>query len=89
MTHFSEYLSSHQGEGYICDPESQKLIHQYSSSMSSVSLVIGPEGGFTQNEISEANKKGLKSLSLGPRILRTETAPIVAMTLLQHRWGDL
>lgn len=52
-------------------------------------LLIGPEGGFTQEEIEHAAAQHFDVLSLGPRILRTETAPIAALTLLQYRYGDL
>lgn len=52
-------------------------------------LLIGPEGGFSQEEIEHAAAQHFDVLSLGPRILRTETAPIAALTLLQYRYGDL
>ncbi|HEX7718917.1 MAG TPA: 16S rRNA (uracil(1498)-N(3))-methyltransferase [Woeseiaceae bacterium] len=56
---------------------------------SRVMLLIGPEGGFSHNEIGEAEAAGFEACSLGPRILRTETAAIAAIALLQARWGDL
>jgi 16S rRNA (uracil1498-N3)-methyltransferase len=56
---------------------------------SSCALLIGPEGGLTQEEVEQAQTHGYTGLSLGPRILRTETAPIAALTLLQYIWGDL
>ncbi len=49
---------------------------------------IGPEGGFDQSEIEQAENKGFTSLLIGPRILRLETAVISALTLCQARWGD-
>jgi 16S rRNA (uracil1498-N3)-methyltransferase len=52
-------------------------------------ILIGPEGGFTDTEISLAQEKGFKAYSLGPRILRAETAAICATTLIQHRLGDI
>ncbi|MDI5987447.1 16S rRNA (uracil(1498)-N(3))-methyltransferase [Halomonas sp. M4R5S39] len=52
-------------------------------------LLIGPEGGLSAAEVEAALAAGFSSLSLGPRILRTETAPVVALSLLQHRFGDL
>ncbi|MEX0975903.1 MAG: 16S rRNA (uracil(1498)-N(3))-methyltransferase [Woeseia sp.] len=55
----------------------------------SVMLLIGPEGGLSDNEISEATAAGFEVCSLGPRILRTETAAIAALAVLQSRWGDL
>ena len=54
-----------------------------------VALLVGPEGGLSDEEISAAERHGFKSLQLGPRVLRTETAPLVALSLLQARWGDL
>jgi 16S rRNA (uracil1498-N3)-methyltransferase len=50
-----------------------------------VSVVCGPEGGFTENEVASAIKAGWKSVSLGKRILRAETAPLVALTVLMYR----
>ncbi|MFK7793927.1 MAG: 16S rRNA (uracil(1498)-N(3))-methyltransferase [Gammaproteobacteria bacterium] len=49
---------------------------------------IGPEGGFNQDEILQAEHKGFTSIKIGPRILRLETAVISALTLCQSRWGD-
>lgn len=54
-----------------------------------VSLTTGPEGGFSDREVEMASKAGLSGLSLGPRILRAETAPVAALTLLQYEFGDL
>lgn len=55
----------------------------------SASLLVGPEGGISATEFTYLIEKGCQPLSLGPRILRTETAPIVALGLLQHYLGDL
>ncbi len=49
---------------------------------------IGPEGGFTQQEINLAVQLGFKTAQIGPRILRLETAVISALTLCQFNWGD-
>jgi 16S rRNA (uracil1498-N3)-methyltransferase len=54
-----------------------------------VSLLIGPEGGFSREEVALANARGFISVRLGPRVLRTETAPVVALSVLQYLWGDL
>lgn len=54
-----------------------------------VTLLIGPEGGLSDEEITAAEGRGYYPLSLGPRVLRTETAPLVALTALQLLWGDL
>jgi 16S rRNA (uracil1498-N3)-methyltransferase len=55
----------------------------------SVALLIGPEGGFSETEVAEARDAGFVPVSLGPRIMRTETAAIVAAALIQSFLGDL
>lgn len=55
---------------------------------SSVCLAIGPEGGFDDTEINNAKNAGFDAVAIGPRIFRTETAPIAALSLLQYQWGD-
>jgi 16S rRNA (uracil1498-N3)-methyltransferase len=55
----------------------------------SAALLIGPEGGLTEAEVTAAETAGFNRWCLGPRVLRTETAPIVALTALGLRWGDL
>lgn len=52
-------------------------------------ILIGPEGGFTKREIDLAEENGYVALGLGPRILRTETASIAVVSILQHLFGDL
>lgn len=56
---------------------------------SSIALLIGPEGGLSEVEIGLAESAGYHSLQLGPRVLRTETAPLAAIALLQGKWGDM
>jgi len=53
-----------------------------------VALLVGPEGGLSDNEKALALSKGFFGLKLGSRILRTETAPVAALALLQHWWGN-
>ncbi|MGA9771064.1 MAG: 16S rRNA (uracil(1498)-N(3))-methyltransferase [Blastocatellia bacterium] len=54
-----------------------------------VTAIIGPEGGWSDNELALFEQHGAKSITLGPRILRTETAAITALALIQHALGDL
>jgi len=54
----------------------------------SVALLVGPEGGFKSLEVEQAQQAGFDSIMLGPRILRTETAPLAAISVLQYLWGD-
>lgn len=56
---------------------------------SSVTAMIGPEGGWSEDEFSLFVARGVTSVTLGPRVLRTETAAIAAMTLIQYALGDL
>lgn len=54
-----------------------------------VALLVGPEGGLSDPEIAAAREQGFYPAALGPRVLRTETAPVAALTLCQWLWGDL
>ncbi|WP_426349180.1 16S rRNA (uracil(1498)-N(3))-methyltransferase [Alloiococcus sp. CFN-8] len=54
-----------------------------------IAIVIGPEGGFTEEEINLLKDIGAEIITLGPRILRTETAGVVTASLLQYEMGDL
>lgn len=55
----------------------------------SISFLIGPEGGLDDEEIREAEHQGFNALSFGNRVMRTETAPIAALSIAQFLWGDL
>ena len=55
----------------------------------SINIVIGPEGGLNDDEIDWASHHGYQKLSLGERILRTETAGLAVLSILQFLWGDL
>lgn len=54
----------------------------------SLAFLIGPEGGLTDNEVAQAQSQGFHAARLGPRVLRTETAPVVALSVAQQLWGD-
>lgn len=56
---------------------------------SRLALMIGPEGGLSGEEIRLAEEKGFSATALGPRVMRTETAPVAAIALCQWLWGDL
>jgi len=55
----------------------------------SIALLIGPEGGFTEDEVQQMQNTNLTAISFGPRILRAETAAIAGISACQQRWGDL
>jgi len=54
-----------------------------------VSILVGPEGGLSDTETEDINARGVTAVSLGPRILRTETAGPAAISVLQAKAGDL
>jgi 16S rRNA (uracil1498-N3)-methyltransferase len=58
-------------------------------SIKNIVLLIGPEGGFSKKEVSSAVRHGFIEVSIGPRILRTETAPIAALSIIQYELGDM
>jgi len=73
----------------ILHPKSQKSLSSIELSNNELTLMIGPEGGFSDAEVERAQENGCQSISLGPRILRAETAVVSAVSNAQHLWGDL
>jgi 16S rRNA (uracil1498-N3)-methyltransferase len=59
------------------------------SARRAITVLIGPEGGLEDVEQEAALAAGFKAVRLGPRVLRTETAAIAALTIIQHHFGDL
>lgn len=53
-----------------------------------LAFLIGPEGGLSDAEVEQAHGAGFLPARLGPRVLRTETAPVVALAVAQQLWGD-
>jgi 16S rRNA (uracil1498-N3)-methyltransferase len=56
--------------------------------VAAATILVGPEGGLTERETSVALRAGFKAFRFGPRVLRTETAPLAVIAALQARWGD-
>jgi 16S rRNA (uracil1498-N3)-methyltransferase len=73
---------------WICVPEQPMRLQNMVVNQSAI-LLTGPEGGFSEAEIEVAMAAGFMRTGLGPRILRTETAPLVAISVLQFLAGDL
>ncbi|MCY4329554.1 MAG: 16S rRNA (uracil(1498)-N(3))-methyltransferase [Endozoicomonadaceae bacterium] len=67
---------------------SDKTLMQQSCYPDSVAVLTGPEGGLSDAEIAMAKKQAFETITLGPRVLRTETAPLGAIAVLQYLWGD-
>lgn len=88
---FNVFIQKKDELKIICCPKQHKdlLDLENNAITKNILLLIGAEGGFSDAEIQLALKQDFITMSLGPRILRTETAPIVALSLLQQKWGDL
>ena len=80
-----------------CDASLKLVLHHRTKSSltdtprpsAEVALLIGPEGGLSEREIEQAITLDFSPLALGPRVLRTETAPLAAIAILQSLWGDM
>ena len=86
-----EFLRQPPGESVrlLLSPSATRRIEDVPRPASSVTVLIGPEGGLSGEEQSDAQAAGFTEVNLGPRVLRTETAAIAALTLLQREFGDL
>lgn len=86
---FQDYLQNAQsGTRAILEPGSDTSLADIPAA-GEYSLLSGPEGGFSEQEVAIAQATGFLPVSLGPRILRTETAPVAALAILQAKFGDL
>jgi 16S rRNA (uracil1498-N3)-methyltransferase len=72
----------------VLDPSAEKGFTALEQ-QEDITLLIGPEGGLSETEIGQANAAGFQSVCFGPRILRTETATVAALAVVQTLWGDL
>lgn len=88
---YGDWLSTHtKVSGLVLSPTAEHTLQRLPSSLSEkmIYLLIGPEGGLTEEEVLQGTQKGLTSIRLGPRVLRTETASVVVLSALQTLWGD-
>lgn len=72
----------------LLNPVGAKRLADTNKPESNVELLIGSEGGLSKSEIDLATSQGFQSIVLGPRILRTETAALTAISVMQLLWGD-
>ena len=86
-----DWLAGPAGPGLrlVLDPDASTELAAIPAPVTTIDLLIGPEGGFDADELEAARAAGYRSARLGPRVLRTETAGIVALAVLQARFGDL
>ena len=74
---------------FLLDPVGGQRLRKMDRPSGPISLLIGPEGGFDEGEMDLARSLGFSSLQLGPRVLRTETAGLAALSAMMAMWGDL
>jgi 16S rRNA (uracil1498-N3)-methyltransferase len=74
---------------FVFHPGGSPLSHAEAVGAQALAAVVGPEGGLTEEELAACRRARTIPVSLGPRVLRAETAAIVAVALLQARFGDL
>ena len=72
----------------LLNPVGAKRLNKIPKPASTIELLIGAEGGLSQGEIDLASSQNFQSIVLGPRILRTETAALTAISVMQSLWGD-
>ena len=85
----SEWLTTCQAEQrLILTPAAARGLPAINAPARSVALLIGPEGGLSAHEIAAAENAGFLPWQIGPRVMRTETAPVAALAILQANWGD-
>ncbi len=84
-----QWLQKNNGNVLFMDPEAEaSLADMDNPEASGLCFLVGPEGGFSAEERKAATHAGCTAVRLGPRILRTETAPIAAIAAAQTLWGD-
>ena len=84
----SQWLATGSRGGLLLDPLAPLTLTALPAPETGVTLLIGPEGGLSPRERDEAARQGFQGVRLGPRILRTETAPLAAIAVIQALWGD-
>ena len=89
LVNFKQWISQpRQGLKLVLHHRAAQDLQAMEKPEGGVTLLIGPEGGLSEQEIMLAEQAGFVSVCLGPRILRTETAALTTLSLLQLLWGD-
>ena len=85
-----QYLAeSIDGLKLVLHHRTEKRLAEMTLPNNNVALLVGPEGGLSDREIDIALHSGFSPLAVGPRVLRTETAPLAAISIIQSLWGDM
>ncbi|MEI6746964.1 MAG: RsmE family RNA methyltransferase, partial [Methylococcaceae bacterium] len=84
----NSWITGQSGLKVFLDPYAEMTLAQLTPENNSVTLLTGPEGGFSSAEREIAKAAGFIPVRLGARILRTETASLAALSAVQMLWGD-
>ena len=82
------WLENNKIPGLLLDPEAGKCLPDLPRPETGICILVGPEGGLSDQEKQLAGANGLTGIRMGPRIMRTETAPLAAIAAIQVCWGD-
>ena len=88
LSHWLAAQRNTTGSKFILLPDGATALHAQAAPPNPVTLLIGPEGGFSPEEALMAKQSGFIPVLLGPRVLRTETAALAGIAALQILWGD-
>ncbi len=83
-----DWLKQQSGSCIFFDPHADNTLTSISQPSTTVTLLAGPEGGFSEQERDSVKHSGFMPVKFGPRILRAETAAMAAVTAVQTLWGD-
>lgn len=86
--HLMDWLVARKGLKIFLDPHGENSLDRLKPDDEPITLLSGPEGGFSEQERASVVEAGFVSVRLGPRILRAETASMTILTAVQMLWGD-
>ncbi len=81
-------MQHNSGTALLLDHRSNKTLQDLKKPKQSITILVGPEGGLSSEERKLAKAQGYTGVRLGPRVMRTETAPLAAIAAIQTLWGD-
>jgi 16S rRNA (uracil1498-N3)-methyltransferase len=91
--HFTDLFSNNKDkwnnqQNFVFDPTAVHSLNEFKKMNTQYNILIGPEGGFSEKELLLVQQYHFNIVKLGNRILRTETAPLCAISAIQTLWGD-
>jgi len=85
---FAAWLAAASGDAIALLPEALHDLASLPAPAATMALLVGPEGGWDAAEMTAMRTRGIATVRLGPRVLRTETAGVAALAAMQLLWGD-